>query len=204
MNIANHEQQKIEDYLSRLRRNLRTLRAAEVDEIIEELRSHILDKSSSEGAPNRASVDAALSRLGSAEELAAAYVTDSVLDEVEVSRSPWRILGSLFRWATLSVSGFAVLVACIVGYFLGAALLLCAIFKPFHPQTAGLWMISSNTGEWELSLRMGFASAPRNGRELLGWWMIPAGLTLGTGLVLFTTRFVIWCARRYRHSRVLP
>jgi len=204
MNIANDAQQKIEAYLTRLRRNLRGLRAAEVDEIIVELRSHILDKASAEGEPNAASVDAALRRLGCAEELAAAYITESILAQAEVSRSPWRILGSLFRWATLSVSGFAVLVACIVGYSLGAALFFCAILKPLHPQTAGLWVIPSNTGDWGLSLRMGFASAPANGHELLGWWMIPAGLILGTGLVLLTTRFVLWCARKYRQSRALP
>ena len=204
MNITNDAQQKIEAYLTGLRRNLRGLRAAEVDEIIEELRSHILDTGSAEGAPNAPSVDAALRRLGSTDELAAAYITDSALAQVEVSRSPWRILGSLFRWATLSVSGFIVLVACIVGYSLGAALFLCAIVKPFHPQTAGLWMIPSSTGDWEFSLRMGFTSIPSNGRELLGWWMIPAGLILGTGLVLLTTRFVLWCVRKYRLSRALP
>src|SRR5215470_15572701 len=204
MTIANHEQQKIEAYLNKLRRNLRGLRPAEVDEIIQELRSHILDKTSADGESGQASVDAALSCLGSVEELAAAYITDSVLAQVEISRSPWHILHSLFRWATLSVSGFGVLLACIVGYVLGATFFLCAIFKPFHPQAAGLWMISSSTGDRELSLRMGFASAPANGHELLGWWMIPAGLILGVGLLLFTTRMVLWCARKYRHSRALP
>jgi hypothetical protein len=204
MNIANDAQQKIEAYLGRLRRNLRGLGPAEVDEIIAELRSHILDKASAEGEPDAASVDATVSRLGSAEELASAYITDTVLAQVAVSRSPLRILGSLFRWATLSVAGVAVLLVCIVGYFLGAALFLCALLKPFHPQTAGLWMISSSTGDWELSLRMGFGGVPANGHELLGWWMIPAGLILGVGMVLLTTRFALWAARKYRHSRPLP
>lgn len=204
MNTANHAQRKIEDYLGQLRRHLRGLHAGEVDEIIRELHSHILDKASADGEPDPASVDEVLSRLGRPEELAAAYITDSVVAQVEVSRSPWRILGGLFRWATLSVAGFAVLLACIVGYILGAAFSLCAILKPFHPQAAGLWMISSSTGDWELSLRMGFASAPANGRELLGWWMVPAGLVIGIGLLLLTTRMVLWCARKYRHSRPLP
>ena len=204
MNIANDTQQKIEAYLGRLRRNLRGLPAAEVEEIIRELRSHILDRLSAEGEPNAASVDAAVTRLGSAEELAAAYITDSVLAQVEVSRSPWRVLGALFRWASLSVAGFIVLLACIVGYVLGAALCLCAILKPFHPHTAGLWMINDSAGDWELSIRMGFGGVPPNGHELLGWWMVPLGLILGVGLVLLTTRLVLWCARKYRQSRALP
>jgi len=204
MNTANDTQQKIEAYLSRLRRNLRGLPAAEVEEIIRELRSHILDRLSAEGEPNAASVDASLTRLGSTEELADAYVTDSVLAQVEVSRSPWRVLSALFRWASLSVAGFVVLLGCIVGYVLGAALFLCAIFKPFHPHTAGLWMISDSSGDWELSIRMGFGGIPANGHELLGWWMVPAGLILGVGLVLLTTRLVLWSARKYRQSRALP
>ena len=102
------------------------------------------------------------------------------------------------------MAGFGVLLACIVGYVLGAAFFLCAILKPFHPQSAGLWMIPGSAGDWELSLRMGFDGAPVNGHELLGWWMIPAGLILGIGLVLLTTRFVLWCARKYRRSRALP
>src|SRR5579871_5190035 len=129
MKTANHEQQKIEAYLGRLRRSLRRLRADQIDDIILELRSHILDKTSVDGEPQPDSVDAALHRLGSPEELAAAYITDSP--------SPWRVLDGLSRWAKLSVTGAAVLVACIVGYVLGFAFFLCAMLKPFHPQTAG-------------------------------------------------------------------
>ena len=87
-----------------------------------------------------AGVDAALAALGSPEELASQYMTDNLLARAEVSRSPVQILRSLFRWASLSVAGFFVLLGSIVGYFLGAAFILVALLKPFHPHTAGLWI----------------------------------------------------------------
>src|SRR6516162_8871614 len=101
-------QQRIETYLTRLRVRLRSISESDVREIVEELRSHILDKASVSGEVTAGAVDAALAALGSPEELAGEYMTDNLLARAEVSGSPVRILGSLFRWASLSVAGFFV------------------------------------------------------------------------------------------------
>ena len=83
MTIAGDGQQKIEGciegYLDRLRRDLRGLSQEEIREIVEELRSHILDKASANGEATAAGVDAALAALGRPEDLAREYVTDAVL-----------------------------------------------------------------------------------------------------------------------------
>jgi len=63
-------------------------------------------------------VDAALEGLGNPEDLASEYMTDAALARAEVSRSPIQILASLFRWASLNVAGFFVLISSLVGYFL--------------------------------------------------------------------------------------
>lgn len=149
-------------------------------------------------------MDAALAALGSPEELASAYVTEDLLARAEASRSPVRVLESLFHWASLSVAGFFVLLSSIVGYFLGAVFMLCAMLKPFHTRTAGLWVIPDSTGDVEVSFRLGFGSAPVGGHEVLGWLIVPLGLVLGCGLMMVTTRFGLWCARQYRRSHVLP
>jgi hypothetical protein len=99
------------------------------------------------------------------------------------------------------VAGFFVLIGSLVGYFLGAALILCAVLKPIHPQSAGLWSFHDSSGDLELSLRLGFGSAPAPGHDVLGWWIVPVGLVTGLGLVMLTTRFAIWCVRLYRKSR---
>ncbi len=69
MTIEGDAQQKIQAYLDRLRRSLRGLSQEEIREIVEELRSHILDKASADGEVTAAGVDAALAALGSPEAL---------------------------------------------------------------------------------------------------------------------------------------
>jgi hypothetical protein len=196
-------QQKIEAYLGRLRQLLRGMNSEDANEIVEELRSHLAEKAAANGQITAAGVDAALTLLGTPEELATQYTTDALLARAEVSRSPLRILESLFRWASLSVAGFLVLLTSIVGYFLGGALMLCAVLKTIHPQSGGLWAFP-NGADTEFSLRLGFGTPPPGGRDLLGWWIVPVGLIVGCGLVILTTRLALWCARQYRQSLVLP
>jgi hypothetical protein len=202
--MTDDAQQKIEVYLTRLRARLRGLNPDDVREIVEELRGHIVDKAAASGEMTPAGVDAALAALGSPEELASEYVTDNLLARAEVSRSPLRILESLFRWASLSVAGFFVLTGSILGYFLGGAFMWCAVLKVIHPQSAGLWVSRDSAGDLQLFLRMGFGTPPVGARDVLGWWIMPIGLLAGCGLVILTTRFAVWCARQYRRSRVLP
>ena len=204
MTTSGDAQQKIEAYLSRLQQRLRGMNDADVSEIVEELRSHLTDKAATGGVVTAAGVEAAIARLGTPEELASQYTTDDLLARAEVSRSPFRILEGLFRWASLSVAGFFVLMGSLLGYFLGATLVLSALLKTIHPRTAGLWLLPGGPDDYELSLRMGFGPVPVGGRELLGWWIVPVGLFLGCGLVVLTTRFALWCVRQYRKSHSFP
>jgi hypothetical protein len=204
MTTSGDAQQKIEAYLGRLRQRLRGMNEDDLRDIVEEIRSHITDKASAGGVVTAAAVDSAIARLGTPEELASQYTTDDLLARAEVSRSPLRILEGLFRWASLSVAGFFVLMGSLLGYFLGATLVLSALLKTIHPRTAGLWLLPSGPDDYELSLRMGFGTVPMGGKELLGWWIVPAGLFFGCGLLVLTTRVALWCVRQYRKSRALP
>lgn len=186
---------KIDAYLRTLRRRLRGFSPDDANDIIEELRSHIVDKL--EGG---AGVDDVLTRLGSADELASRYVADAVLARAEVSRTPIGVLDALFRWATLSLGGLLVLIMTIAGYFAGAALLLSAIIEPFHPQTAGLWTYPDAAGT-AISLRLGFGVPPPGAVDVTGWWIVPSGLILGTVIISLTTRYALWFVRR---ARVMP
>jgi uncharacterized membrane protein len=201
--MADEAQQKIESYLTKLRGHLRGLSEETTREILKELRSHIMEKAAADGM-TVAAVDATLAALGRPEELAKEYVTDELLARAEVSRSPFRILGGLLRWASLSVAGFFVLVASITGYFLGAVFILVAALKPFHPETAGLWVLREAAGDSSFSIHLGFGYAPVAGREVLGWWIVPIGLLSGCLLLILTTRFAVFCSRLYRKSRALP
>jgi hypothetical protein len=173
--------EQIEAYLDKLRSRLRGVNPAEVRDIVEELRSHILEK-----------------------ELGSRYLTDSLLVRVEASRSPLRLLQNLSRWASLSLAGIFVLLGSVVGYFVGGAFILVALCKPFHPQNAGLWTYRDAVGDLGISVRLGYGNAPAVGRDLLGWWIVPVGLLVGCGLVMLTTHCALWCVRIYRKSRALP
>jgi len=123
--VTGETQQKVDAYIARLRKRLRGIDDQELREILEELRGHILDQSTVSGEkPSSAAVDRTLRSLGTPEQLAGEYLTDTLLAQAEVSRSPLRLLQILFRWASLSVAGFFVFLGSIVGYFLGAALIL--------------------------------------------------------------------------------
>jgi uncharacterized membrane protein len=205
-------QQKIDTYLSRLRQRLRGMNDQDAREIVEELRSHIMDKAAAPGKTTEeangeitpAAVDVALAGLGSPEQLASQYMTDDLLARAEVSRSPVRILRSLFRWASLSLAGFFVLLGSIVGYFFGAVFILVALAKLFHPRTAGLWIFPNGAGDSNLSFRLGFGSVPASARDVLGWWIVPIGWMVGCGLVMLTTYTAVWFVRQYRKSLLLP
>jgi hypothetical protein len=195
MTMAGDSQQRIDAYLGRLRGRLRGANEEEIREIVDELRSHILDKAAASSQLNDeangeitpAGVDAALAAL-----------------RAEVSRSPVQILRSLFRWASLSVGGFFVLLGSSLGYFFGAVFILVGVAKLFHPHTAGLWIIPTGAGDSEISFRMGFGSVPAGGRDVLGWWIVPIGWVVGGGLVMLTTYIAVWFVRQYRKSRVRP
>jgi HAAS domain-containing protein len=194
-------QERIEAYLRRLRQRLRGMNGDDAREIVAELRSHVVEKATVSGQLTPAAVDAALAALGSPEALAAEYLTDDLLARAEASRSPLRVLEGMFRWASLSVTGFFALLVSIVGYSLGAILMLGALLKPFHPQTAGLWAFRNSAGDLLYSLHLGFGSPPADGREVLGWWLIPIGLSLGGGLIISTTHLALWFAHRVRSAR---
>jgi len=200
--MTSDAQQKIESYLVRLRTGLRGLQPEEIREIIEELRSHITEKAAAGGEATAAQVDEALAALGTPEDMAREYVTDAVLVRAEVTRTPTRILASLFRWASVSLAGILVLLVSLIGYSTGISFFLVGLLRPFHPDKAGLW-IWRNAEDVFYSVRLGFGDPPPGAHELLGWTIVPIGISVGIGLVMLTTHFALWCVQRYRRSRAL-
>jgi hypothetical protein len=201
MTIAGDFQERVDSYLEKLRKGLAGVSREDAREIVDELRSHILEKAAPGGDNTPAAVEAALAALGSPEGLAAQYMADDLLSRATKNRSPVLFLRGLLRWASLSFAGVWVLLGGLLGYFLGASFVLCAILKTMHPHTVGLWVLPGETDAY--SLRLGFGNAPAGAREVLGWWIVPLGLLVGGGLCLLTTQFALWCARQYRKSHAL-
>jgi hypothetical protein len=199
INLAQSAQKRIDKYLQDLSAGLRALPKEQSSDIVEELRSHIVEKTAGSGDMTPAGVDAVLADLGRPEDLASQYLTDDLQVRALASRSPLLILRSLFRWASISLAGFFVLIGSLLSYFVAASLVACALLKPIHPLAAGLWLIPSQT-DYEISLRLGFGSVPLGGKELLGWWIVPVGLLVGLGLFFITAHVGLWSIRRLRRA----
>jgi hypothetical protein len=199
MTISEEEQRKIDLYLRGVRKGLRGMREEDVRDIVEELRSHILDRAASAGELASAGVDSAIAALGAPEELAAQYMTDDLLSRAQASGSLLLVIRSLFRWASISVAGFFILLGSLVSYFLGFALAWAAFLKPIHPNSVGLWKIPQAGSNYEFSLHMGFSGPPAAGQEVLGWWIVPIGI-LGIGLFFLTLRVDLWSIGRFRRK----
>jgi hypothetical protein len=184
---------RLDAYLHQVRRGLRGLPAAEALEITEELRSHVIDRSA--GADlTEAAVEAALTGLGSARELAGLYVGERMAQRVEANRSPWLILEAVSRLAGLSLRALSVLLVSLAGYGLGLSLLLTALAKPIWPERVGLWIQRGRSLD-DMTISLGRTGHPI-GPEVLGWWVIPLGLVVGGLLSFLTWRFGLAAVRR--------
>jgi hypothetical protein len=191
-------QKTIDTYLAALRKQLRELMEEDATDIVDEIRAHILDKTSNGGSPEK--VSATLAALGTPEELASRYRTEEWLRRAQLTRSPLVSLRSLLHWATLSFTGIVVFLVSVFGYALGGALVVFAMLKAAFPRATGLWKTVSPDGTWGLNLSFS-SGTPPPGQELLGWWVLPIGLLLGTGLLLLTFRFGTWSIRKFWRPR---
>jgi len=191
--------EKIDRYLRRVRTGLRGLPDAEVIDILNELRAHIVERLDLAEGARDAAIDSVLQSFGRPEYIAALYFSENLGLRAESSRTPWTILRSLFYWSTLSVKGFIIFTVCLIGYSFGVCFFLAALIKPINPHGVGLWYRNDPAN---FSLHVGgFFGPPGSERELLGWWLVPVGCSLGGGTILLTTQFALWGLRRLRRAR---
>jgi hypothetical protein len=85
----------------------------------------------------------------------------------------------------------------VFGYSMGAAFLLLALLKPIFPRHTGLWV---GPGVFDLSFRMGFSPGfpPSSVHEVLGWWIIPVCLVMGSLTLAVTTKLVQFLMKRHQ------
>lgn len=189
----------LQDYLAKVEAGLRGLPKEQAADILQELRSHVLDRAGD--ALPEAKLREALQALGDPAQLAGQYVTQDLFDRTSVTRSPALMLRSLFHWATLSLQGFAVAFASLFLYLVGGALLLTAVAKPFDPDRVGLWVMSHDSAPAQAGMQIYLHGTPPPGHELLGWWIVPIGLLLGLSLIVITYRLDLEAIKRFRGLR---
>jgi HAAS len=213
----------VETYVERLRKALSRRVPDEAGEIAAEIRSHILERIASEGAPTEDLVARVLDEVGDPEGLAVDYGAEAMLRRAASSRSPVVLLTATWRWAARGVGGVVAFGVAAVGYGSGAVCLLAAVLKPFLPSNIGLWLTQEPRvvlGYWSgspgseiygISLRPFTAFVlgtlgPVDGpiREALGAWLYPAAWCSGVVLLAATTVLVRSLIARFHPRSRLP
>jgi hypothetical protein len=184
-NLMQARNQQIEAYLSGLDGALKGMRREEREEILREIRTHILD--SLPGDP-QAGLEPVLRTLGAPERLAEQYQTEFLLTQASHSFSPWLLLSTAWRWAHTGIRGFVVFMAATVGYGMALGFFVTALLKPFLPNRIGLWVGRGN-------FAFGAAGPGAGVHEVLGNLYIPVSMLLAFGAAVGTTHALRWLIR---------
>jgi uncharacterized membrane protein len=173
---------QIDSYLTALRLHLGPVTIAEREEIVREISAHVRDSVEETGA----SAEAVLTRLGPAKDLAAQYRDGLLIRKASRSVSPLVLLRATLRLATKGVFGIVVFFLSIFGYSFGIAFVFAALAKTIVPAHTGAWVEDGRL----VSMGMFIYGTPARAHEVLGLWIIPIGLVLGSLTLLLTTFLV--------------
>ncbi len=208
----------VDGYCNRLWKALHKLPGAEREEIVREVRSHIVERVEAESKVTEQVLTEILEAVGDPKALASEYKAQAVLRQATHSRSPWVLLRATLHWATTSVVGVVALLAAVIGYGCGTVFFLSGFLKPIFPSRIGLWLAPQRTlcfGYWNghlsgtalygISVRppadfvLG-TLGPTDGpvRELLGAWLSPVAVFCGVLCLLGTSLVARWFIAKFK------
>jgi hypothetical protein len=193
MNATSVSDVRIETYLKRLDAACAHMSLEEKQDIVCEIRAHVLD--SVVAASDRdAAIDRVLRLLGSPQELAQRYKTEQLLTRASRSFSPWVLLSTSWRWAKIGMKGTMAFFLAIIGYGMAFALTVALILKSIMPSRVGMW--------WGRGvLNIGPVEHPEQMHELLGQWFVPVIAVFAFSAAVGTTQALRRLMRR-RAERV--
>jgi uncharacterized membrane protein len=183
-----------EEYLTRLRIALGRLPETEIDDIVRELRSHILERQEMAGKHDDEHVMGILGDLGSPEEIGALYQAEALVARARSSHSPLLILASTARLARRSLVGLLAFMLAVFGYVFGGGCIVLAAMKPFMPDRIGFWISEHRHS-------IGWLPKTEHAQDVLGWSIIPAAMIFGVFFIAVTTALLRWLLRFVLPSR---
>jgi uncharacterized membrane protein len=181
---TSNSDREIDNYLRRFRWALGTLPERDIEEIVAETRSHILDR-----IDGGASIGAVFEGIGTADEYARRFVREHSTVSAISTRRTDALLSALIvnshgnPMAIFSVGFIFALWAIVIGF---AAV---TIMKIFNPATIGLW-------RGEKMFFLGIIDDPATADELLGIWIFPIAFALVAVAWLVTRRIALYVLSR--------
>jgi hypothetical protein len=193
MTSAQHTDARIENYLSRLETAMARTSAEDTQDVVREIRAHIVD--SVAGSTDRqTAVDRVLRLLGTPEELVSRYSTECQLRRASRSFSPWLLLRTCWSWAKIGVKGTLAFLVALFGYAMALGLTISIFVKPFMPSRMGLWVGPEG-------FNVGIPNHPEVMHELLGNYFIPVIAVAAFAFAIGTTQALRWMIRKRSPSR---
>ena len=188
---------RIETYLNRLESALGGLSPEYKNDILREIRAHIIDSAEASADPAGA-VDRVFGLLGTPEELAVRYSAECQLELASRSFSPWVLLRTCWQWARLGIKGTLAFLVAVIGYSIALALTGTVFVKPFLPSRVGMWI-----GPAE-GFKIGVSSHPEQMHELLGNYFVPVIAAAAFLTAIATTHLLRWMMRKRAPGLVVP
>jgi hypothetical protein len=179
-----------ENYVGRIEAKLEPLRPSARREIVQELKTHLLDSIRHDEA-DQASVRVlnATEKLGRPEEYLEPIVTDRIIEEGASTYNPIWVLKGLGRTLTRGVKKTALGLLFGTGYLLAASFVAVALLKPFYPDHVGLFYEPGRRME---TFAFGFLEQTDGMVEVLSYWVMPLGLVLGLALYGGLTKMLVF------------
>ena len=165
----------IHNYLAELQIYLSRVSEVQAQEVVQEIESHIYDTLAMQSGAEDSAVETILARLGTARELAAGYI-----DHITIGVAPPKGLRPLSR-VRKGISKSLYYLICILGYGIGAALLLVSLLKLMLPSSFGVWVAEHGN-----SVVIAFSQLEPHAREIPALWLIPVASLCGAGLLYLT------------------
>jgi len=187
---------RIETYLNRLGSALGGLAPEYKDDILREIRTHIMD-SAEHSADPVGGIDRVLRLLGTPEELAARYSAECQLERASRSFSPWVLLRTCWQWARLGIRGTLAFLVAMFGYSLALGFTLAVFLKPFLPSQIGMWIGPQG-------LNIGLEAHPEQMHEVLGNYFVPVIAAAAFLAAITTTQLLRWMMRKRAPGLVVP
>jgi len=187
---------RIETYLNQLQSALRGVAPEYREDILREIRAHIMD-SAEHSADHAGAIDRVLRLLGKPEELAARYSTECQLRRASRSFSPWLILGTCWNWAKLGIKGTLAFFVAVFGYSMALAFTGAVFMKSFMPSKVGMWIGADG-------LNIGAPAHPEQMHELLGNYFVPVIAFAAFLSAIGTTHFLRWMMRKRAPGLAAP
>jgi uncharacterized membrane protein len=188
----------LEEYLEKLRKILKPLSPEESEEIVLEIKGHILESLSliKEEKDEVKNLTAVLEKLGDPEDYAPGFVTDYILEKGVKEKSIGLIFRGFLRWGFSTITGFVSVILFFALYLLSFSLVIIGILKPFFPKDIGFF-VKGKSFEG-LGYIKNVSSDPQI-KELLGYAFVPMAIILGI-LIFFVAT---WLLKKIIKLRVL-